>query len=74
MFYKIPWQVFPTDYPADMEVDAFLERPQSMVRVYIYAKSGDGDRQQQFEHFFASLRHILWAVSSAILRTKICIT
>ena len=66
VFYKIPWQVFPTDYPADMEVDAFLERPQSMVRVYIYVKSGDGDRQQQFEHFFASLRQQAYIVGGVI--------
>ncbi|MDE7330735.1 MAG: hypothetical protein K2O16_00620 [Lachnospiraceae bacterium] len=56
VFYKIPRQVFPSDYPAYMEADAFLQRPQSMVRVYVYVKNGDKDRQKQFEQFFASLR------------------
>ncbi len=66
VFYKIPQQVFPADYPADMEADAFLQRPQSMVRVYVYVKNGDGNRQEQFERFFASLQQQEYVVGGVI--------
>lgn len=66
VFYKIPQQVFPADYPADMEADDFLQHPQSMVRVYIYVKDGDGNRQEQSEQFFASLRQQAYILGGVI--------
>lgn len=38
VFYKIPELVFPSEFPADMKADAFLQHPLSMVRIYVYVK------------------------------------
>ena len=39
VFYRIPELVFPEDFPAHMEVDAFLRHPLSRVRVYVYVRN-----------------------------------
>ncbi len=56
VFYRIPELVFPTYFPADMDVDAFLRHPDSKVRVYIYVKNLPTDRQGQFDAFLKVLQ------------------
>lgn len=60
VFYKIPELVFPSEFPADMNVDAFLKHPLSMVRIYIYVKDSTSnnsplDGQAQIDTFLAAL-------------------
>lgn len=55
VFYRIPELVFPPDFPADMEVDAFLRHPLSMVRIYVYARNSHSDRQGQLDAFLKAL-------------------
>lgn len=56
VFYKIPEMVFPTEFPADMDVEAFLRHPQSMVRMYFYIRNISSDPQGQFEQFLSVLQ------------------
>lgn len=55
VFYKIPELVFPSEFPADMEVDAFLRHPLSMVRIYVYVRNNLSEEEGQTEAFLASL-------------------
>ena len=55
VFYKIPELVFPSEFSADMEVDAFLRHPLSMVRIYVYVKDCPLDRQRQADDFLSTL-------------------
>lgn len=66
VFYKIPEQVFPEEFPADMEADVFLRHPQSMVRVYIYVRYPPKDRLEQFDKFFLALRAEQYIVGGVI--------
>ncbi len=55
VYYKIPELFFPPEFPADMEVDAFLRHPLSMVRIYIYVKEISADKEKQMDSFLAAL-------------------
>lgn len=56
VFYKIPEMVFPAEFPADMELDAFLKNPLSMVKIYIYVRKGSSDVKEQLEQFLEALQ------------------
>lgn len=56
VFYKIPEMVFPENFPADMEVDAFLRHPESMIRIYFYIRNDTPDKQEQFDRLLAALK------------------
>lgn len=53
VFYKIPELVFPAEFPADMNVDAFLKYPLSMVRIYIYVKDSASNNSPLNNSFVA---------------------
>lgn len=53
VYYRIPALVFPPDFPADMEAEAFLSHPQSMVRIYIYVRDTPAQPQSQLEAFLS---------------------
>lgn len=54
VFYQIPELVFPAEFPAHMEADAFLRHPLSKVRVYIYVRSFTDlqDLKERADDFF----------------------
>lgn len=54
VFYKIPEMVFPEEFPADMDVDAFLRHPESMVRMYLYIRNIPSDKQKQLEQLLGA--------------------
>lgn len=56
VFYRIPELVFPEDFPADMDVDAFLRHPQSKIKVYIYVRNFTEKVRKQAEYFFSLLK------------------
>lgn len=56
VFYRIPELVFPADFPADMDVDAFLRHPQSQIKVYIYVRNFPQKVRKQAEYFFSLLK------------------
>lgn len=66
VFYRIPELVFPVDFPADMEVDAFLRHPQSKVRVYIYVRDCSGGIQERADNFFAGLQKQKYIIGGVI--------
>ncbi len=66
VFYRIPELVFPEDFPADMDADAFLRHPGSMVKVYIYVEKLPSDGQKQVEEFFALLQRQAYVVGGVI--------
>ncbi len=66
VFYRIPELVFPQEFPADMEVDAFLRHPGSMVKIYIYVRKLPKDGQRQVEDFFALLQEQGYVIGGVI--------
>lgn len=66
VFYRIPELVFPQDFPADMDVDAFLRHPGSMVKIYIYVKGLPKDGEKQVEDFFALLQEQQYVIGGVI--------
>lgn len=55
VFYKIPDMVFPVEFTADMEPEAFLKSPWSMVSIYLYIKEDSANRREQMEQFCSLL-------------------
>ena len=66
VFYKIPELVFPPEFPADMEVDAFLRHPLSMVKIYVYVKDSPLDRQRQMDAFLTALCRENYVIGGAV--------
>lgn len=56
VFYKIPEMVFPEEFPADMEVDAFLRHPHSMIKIYFYIKNIPENPKEQFERLLLAFQ------------------
>lgn len=56
VFYKIPEMVFPAEFPAEMEMEAFLKSPWSMVKIYIYVRKESPDIKEQVDQFLAALQ------------------
>lgn len=65
-FYKIPELVFPSEFPADMEVDAFLRHPLSMVKIYVYVRNSPLDRQEQIDAFLEALSRKGYVIGGAV--------
>lgn len=66
VFYKIPEMVFPEEFPADMEVDAFLRHPESMIRIYLYIRNDTSDKQEQFDQLLAALKEEGYLIGGVI--------
>ena len=66
VFYRIPELVFPAEFPADMEADAFLRHPQSKVRVYIYVRDCPADIQKRADEFFFQLQKQQYIIGGII--------
>ena len=66
VFYKIPDLVFPAEFPADMEADAFLRHPQSKVRVYIYVRDCSADIQKRVDDFFSKMQKQKYIIGGVI--------
>lgn len=66
VFYKIPELVFPEEFPADMDVDAFLKHPQSKVRIYIYVKRYPDHVQEQIDCFFERIKQKGYVIGGVI--------
>ena len=66
IFYKIPEMVFPEDFPADMDVDAFLKHPQSMIKIYFYLKNTSSNKQGQFEQLFHALNRESYVIGGVV--------
>lgn len=66
VFYKVPEIVFPEKFPADMDVDAFLRHPESMIRIYFYIKNITLDEQEQFNQLLAVLNRESYIVGGVI--------
>lgn len=66
VFYKIPELVFPAEFPADMEVDAFLRHPQSKAKVYIYVRGCPADIQRRAECFFLNVQEQKYIIGGII--------
>lgn len=56
VFYKIPEMVFPAEFPADMEMEAFLKSPWSLIKIYIYVRKGSSNIDNQLDQFLAALQ------------------
>lgn len=70
VYYKIPELVFPAEFPADMEVDAFLRHPLSMVRLYIYVKNCPSDKEAQVDVFLSALSEAHYIIGGVVSYPK----
>lgn len=66
VFYKIPEMVFPEEFSADMDVDAFLKHPNSMIRMYFYVRNASSDRQVLFEQLLTALNREGYIIGGVI--------
>lgn len=66
VFYKIPEMVFPEEFPADMEADAFLRHPDSMVRMYFYIRNISQDKQGQLKRLLEAFNRQDYIVGGVI--------
>lgn len=68
VFYRIPESVFPAEFPAHMEADAFLRHPLARVRVYIYVRNHPclPDIKGRVDDFFSMLQSRGYIVGGVI--------
>lgn len=68
VFYRIPELVFPAEFPAHMEADAFLRHPLSKVRVYIYVRNFTSlkDIKERTDVFFSGLQRAGYIVGGVV--------
>ncbi len=66
VFYKIPELVFPEDYAADMDAEAFLKNPASMVRIYLYPAYDSKQKEEQVETFLHKVTEKGYVIGGAV--------